>query len=335
MPQIFYLISVVFLVYSTVQAYEKATTKEDLETAWEKYQAAFPLVIQNKNKAHSYESRKSNFFKTHYEITKHNNNNTSMYEMEHNIFSVMSDDEKKNYFGAIPPNPISNRKTIRYLRKTTDASTALSIRQLPTFIDFRNDPCMQPVKNQASCGSCWAFSATAVIEFGKCIRNGIKVTLSEQQLVDCDTVNAGCNGGWYDDAWKYLASAGGQATASSYPYRGVKGTCSLKAAIIGAILSLSSPIRPIVSKDVTTMMRLLHQKRLVSTVVAITNSFLNYRSGVYTDSNCGVSNLGYHAMTIVGYGTLNGLNYWVIRNSLGSGMGVSRLCSFPKRCQLV
>lgn len=38
MPQIFYLISVVFLVYSTVQAYEKATTKEDLETAWEKYQ---------------------------------------------------------------------------------------------------------------------------------------------------------------------------------------------------------------------------------------------------------------------------------------------------------
>jgi hypothetical protein len=50
--------------------------------------AAFPLVIQSKNKAHSYESRKSNFFKTHYEITKHNNNKTSMYEMEHTTFSL-------------------------------------------------------------------------------------------------------------------------------------------------------------------------------------------------------------------------------------------------------
>ena len=53
-------------------------------------------------------------------------------------FVLQSDDEKKNYFGAIPPNPISNRKTIRYLRKTTDASTALSIRQLPTFVSIHN-----------------------------------------------------------------------------------------------------------------------------------------------------------------------------------------------------
>jgi hypothetical protein len=51
--------------------------------------ATFPLVIQSKNKADTYESRKSNFVRTHYEITQHNNNKTSMYEMEHNIFSVM------------------------------------------------------------------------------------------------------------------------------------------------------------------------------------------------------------------------------------------------------
>lgn len=96
-------------------------------------------------------------------------------------------------------------------------------------------------------------------------------------MVDCDTVNAGCNGGWYDDAWKYLASAGGQATATSYPYRGVRGTCTFKTAVNGATLSSSSPTKAISSKDVTTIMTLLSQKRLVSTTLAIANSLLNYK----------------------------------------------------------
>jgi len=58
------------------------------------------------------------------------------------------------------------------------------------------------VKNQGSCGSCWAFSATAAIESGSLIA-GVKIDLSEQQLVDCSRSygNQGCSGGWMDSAF--------------------------------------------------------------------------------------------------------------------------------------
>jgi hypothetical protein len=43
-------------------------------------------------------------------------------------------------------------------------------------------------------------------------------TVSEQQLVDCDKRNYGCNGGWYEDAWDYIIAAHGSLKQSFYPY---------------------------------------------------------------------------------------------------------------------
>jgi C1A family cysteine protease len=101
-----------------------------------------------------------------------------------------------------------------------------------TPVDWRSK--MNPVKNQGQCGSCWSFAATATIEGRYAIKHGSKVTLAEQQMVDCATACNGCNGGWASRALQYVQSAGGQMSAASYPYRGVKGACRFSSGSVQA-----------------------------------------------------------------------------------------------------
>ena len=72
----------------------------------------------------------------------------------------------------------------------------LDVSALPASVDWRTKGAVNPVKNQGQCGSCWAFSATAAVEGAYAIKTGNLLSLSEQQLVDCDTQSQGCNGGW-------------------------------------------------------------------------------------------------------------------------------------------
>jgi C1A family cysteine protease len=76
-------------------------------------------------------------------------------------------------------------------------------------IDWVAQGKVSPVKNQGSCGSCWAFSTTGVLE-AQSLQRGSSVSLSEQQLVDCSRAqgNQGCNGGWPSNALKYVQSYG-------------------------------------------------------------------------------------------------------------------------------
>ena len=104
------------------------------------------------------------------------------------------------------------------------------------------------------------------------------LTNSEQQLVDCSTANYGCNGGWYDAAWRYLASAGGQATAESYPYNGFQAYCKYPDfSVKGAEVSAATPVTLVRAKDTATMLNLVSNKHLLSVAIAVVNSFFNYQ----------------------------------------------------------
>merc|ERR1719329_1163404 len=90
--------------------------------------------------------------------------------------------------------------------------------------DWRISGCLSSIKDQGQCGSCWSFSGIATMENVWCNKHSKLYSLSEQQIVDCQTQCYGCNGGWADKVWTYLQGKYAM-TESAYPYTARDGTC--------------------------------------------------------------------------------------------------------------
>lgn len=89
--------------------------------------------------------------------------------------------------------------------------------------------------------SCWAFSASGAIEGINAIVTGKLISLSEQELVDCDPVSQGCNGGWVNKAFDWVIRNRGISLEYDYPYTGKKGTCKASSKV--SFLSIASIIK--------------------------------------------------------------------------------------------
>ncbi|MEH8592174.1 C1 family peptidase, partial [Klebsiella pneumoniae] len=94
----------------------------------------------------------------------------------------------------------------------------------PTSVDWRTKGAVTGVKNQGQCGSCWAFGASEALSDRICIAGGPNVVLSPQWLVDCNTANYGCNGGYPIKAWQFMMGTGIVAD-SCVPYPAADGKC--------------------------------------------------------------------------------------------------------------
>jgi cathepsin L len=202
-----------------------------------------------------------------------------------------------------------------------------SARTLPTSVDLRNTGYVGAVKNQGSCGSCWAFSAVAALEGAYYKKNGKSIILSEQNLVDCSSAygNYGCNGGMPGNAFNYVIGNKGIDTSSSYPYAGVTQSCRYNKATIGTTetnwyidASYGS-----VGGNEAWLQNSVATIGPISVAIYVNNNFMYYTSGVYKDSTCMPGYIN-HAVTVVGYGTdAKAGPYWIVRNSWGNSWGLS------------
>ena len=184
--------------------------------------------------------------------------------------------------------------------------------------------CINAVRNQGQCGSCWAHAASEVFSDRVCIQSGgkIKEVYSPQHLVDCDLLEMACYGGFLTTPFLFYSLFGAQTDECYGPYVSgdthkrsrycflKKWNCPVRRA---NILSLRWLITPNMIKAK------LMAEGPVSTGFTVYDDFVKYKSGVYKHTSGEAK--GGHAVKIVGWGKENGEEYWIAQNSWTTAWG--------------
>lgn len=180
-------------------------------------------------------------------------------------------------------------------------------------VDWRTEGYVTPIKNQGSCGSCWAFSTTGSIEGQNFKVNGKLSSFSEQELVDCGgaTGNQGCNGGLMDDAFKFVETDG-LCYESAYPYTGVGATCAESSCTAEVKVTAYTDIP---QGDTSSLMSACSNNGPISIAVDANMFWQLYTKGVFTHKCNGSLD---HGVLLVGYVEDS---YYIVKNSWGSGWG--------------
>lgn len=185
----------------------------------------------------------------------------------------------------------------------------------PASVDWTTKGAVTPVKNQGSCGSCWAFSTTGGIEGQNQLKTGTLSSFSEQELVDCSSAegNQGCNGGLMDDGFAFVMKDG-LCFESAYPYEGTDGTCRESSCTEKVKLSGCTDIP---AGDTDSLKSASANVGPISIAVDANFWWQMYSGGIF-DKSCNPDKLD-HGVLLVGYGD----GYWKVKNSWASSWGES------------
>tara|TARA_B100001094_G_scaffold316537_1_gene357861 strand:- start:860 stop:2236 length:1377 start_codon:yes stop_codon:yes gene_type:complete len=269
----------------------------------------FKKWIEHYNKKYTPNDYKTKF-NIFYDNTKYILSHTDkQYNLGHNHLSDLNRDEYRKLLGY---------KQHTKLNIINSEYKLDNIKNIPESIDWRSKGAVTPVKNQGQCGSCWSFSTTGALEGAYFIKTGKLVSFSEQELVSCDTVDQGCNGGLMDNAFEWIHNSSGLCSEESYPYdsgNGNKLSCSTKCLPVK-----NSKVKSYidVKQDTKSLTIALSKQPVAIAIEADHLSFQFYRSGVYR-SDCG--NKLDHGVLAVGYGTMDNVDYWIVKNSWSEKWG--------------
>jgi len=247
-----------------------------------------------------------------------------------NKFADLTQEEfAAKYLRALPIAQMSRKNSLAY-----DA-----FGDYPASKNWVDDGAVTKVKDQANCGSCWAFSATGCMEGAYFVAHKQLPLISEQQLVDCEqdcmiypgttqqVCDAGCDGGLMPNAFTYAIRVG-MVSEDDYPYVGVDQTCKLDESQIKYHFSSWSWV----DDNEDAMVAGLNDKGPLS--VALDATYWSFYSGGIYDSSCSTTRMN-HGVLLVGYGDENGTPYWIVKNSWGESWGESgyiRLIRGKNKC---
>jgi hypothetical protein len=224
---------------------------------------------------------------------------------------------------ALPPRLTGNERVVKAAVSRSGAPLAAA----PASLDWRNHNgnFVTHVRDQGSCGSCWAFATTAALESYTLIKNqtpGQDLNLAEQVLLSCSGAGDCESGGYTDDASTYIKNTG-LPLESCDPYTDADGLCSnacpdwqKSAYKIGSWAYVTQAKAP---TNVTNIKNALNTYGPLVTFMWVYDDFFYYTSGVYAQSSG--TNQGGHAILIVGYDDAN--QCFIVKNSWGAGWGES------------
>jgi len=249
-------------------------------------------------------------------IREHNSGGHS-WKLGVNKFADMSQEELSRFLGY-DKNAAREARAGRRLANYDHVAAE----DVPSEVDWRDAGVVTAAKDQGGCGSCWAFSGTESIESHLAIATGELLELSPQLYVSCapnpDSCGGtgGCQGSTMELLFNYSMTAGA-VLESDYPYKGITGTCqydeSTKVATVEDYVQNGQNSYSDLVNAVATV-------GPVSITVDASKWFL-YSSGIY-DPSVFNSDLD-HGVQLVGFGTDEGSDYWLVRNSWGGSWGES------------
>ncbi|XP_037494828.1 senescence-specific cysteine protease SAG39-like [Jatropha curcas] len=305
-------VTVLVLGLFASQAFARPLQNETMKERHEMWMAKYGRVYKDSAE----KEKRFNIFKNNVEfIESFNKDGNKLYKLDINGFADLSNEEFKASRNGYKRSSIAkSSETLSFKYENVTA--------VPTSMDWRNiihKGVVTPIKDQGQCGCCWAFSAVAAMEGITKLSTEKLISLSEQELIDCDTsgIDQGCEGGLMDDAFEFIIQNNGLTTEANYPYQAEDGTCNTEKAANHAATITSYEDVPENNEEA---LRMAVANQPVSVAIdAGESAFQHYSSGIFT-GDCGTE-LD-HGVTVVGYGTSDdGTKYWLVKNSWGTSWG--------------